>query len=167
MMSLFLIDPSSTLVPLWWWVVTAFGFGVIIGSFLNVLIYRFHTGKSLSGHSHCLSCGTRLCWFELLPLVSYLGLRGRCRTCGCRIPNRYFLVEFATGMAFVGAVVQANRPPTVIAQVAPGAAGDPAAEVGPAETITNAGAAQRMVSDLLGRAATPTGFRCSTMASAT
>lgn len=78
----------------------AFGFGVIIGSFLNVYIYRFHTGKSLSGHSHCLSCARKLTWYELFPLVSYLGLRGRCRTCGCRIPVRYFLVELLTGLLF-------------------------------------------------------------------
>ncbi|MEY3784196.1 MAG: hypothetical protein RLZZ230_518 [Candidatus Parcubacteria bacterium] len=78
----------------------AFGFGVIIGSFLNVYIYRFHTGKSLSGHSHCLSCGTGLRWYDLFPLVSYLALRARCRTCGCHIPARYFLVELATGILF-------------------------------------------------------------------
>lgn len=89
-----------TLVPLPLLAAVTFGFGVIIGSFLNVYIYRFHTGKSLSGHSHCLSCGTRLRWYELLPLVSYLGLRGRCRSCGSHIPARYFLVELATGLLF-------------------------------------------------------------------
>lgn len=82
----------------------AFGFGVIIGSFLNVLVYRLHTGKSLAGHSHCLSCGTQLRWYELFPLLSYLALRARCRTCGCYIPVRYFLVEFATGALFVWTV---------------------------------------------------------------
>lgn len=91
---------ESVMVPLWQLLIVAFGFGVIIGSFLNVYIYRFHTGKSLQGHSHCLSCGTGLCWFELFPLVSYLWLRGRCRTCGCRIPARYFLVELVTGILF-------------------------------------------------------------------
>lgn len=101
MMSVLSIDLAHTLLPLWWTLGYAFGLGCIIGSFLNVLIYRFHTGKSLAGHSHCLSCGTRLQWFELLPLVSYLGLRGRCRTCGCHIPSRYFLVELATGLAFL------------------------------------------------------------------
>ncbi len=91
---------DTILFPLWWWQVIAFGFGVIIGSFLNVYIYRFHTGKSLSGHSHCLSCGGRLRWFELFPLFSYLVLKGRCRQCGCKIPSRYFLVELATGILF-------------------------------------------------------------------
>ncbi len=85
--------------PMWWYA-NAFIFGLIIGSFLNVYIYRFHTGKSLSGHSHCLSCGTRLRWFELFPLVSYLVLRGRCRTCSCLVTTRYFVVELATGVLF-------------------------------------------------------------------
>jgi len=84
--------------------IIAFGFGVIIGSFLNVYIYRFHTGKSLAGSSHCLSCGKNLAWYELFPLLSYLGLRGRCRQCGCQIPIRYFLVELMTGLLFAGAL---------------------------------------------------------------
>jgi leader peptidase (prepilin peptidase)/N-methyltransferase len=84
--------------------IVAFGFGVIIGSFLNVYIYRFHTGKSLSGSSHCLSCGAPLGWYDLFPLLSYLGLRGRCRQCGCKIPIRYFLVELTTGLLFAGAL---------------------------------------------------------------
>ena len=52
--------------------IVAFVFGVIIGSFLNVYIYRFHTGKSLMGSSHCLSCGTGLKPYELVPIFSYL-----------------------------------------------------------------------------------------------
>jgi len=76
-------------------------FGVIIGSFLNVFIYRFHTGKSLSGSSHCLSCQTPLRFYELFPLFSYLGLGGRCRTCKARIPSRYFWVELTTGFLFL------------------------------------------------------------------
>lgn len=90
-------------IPTLWLYLIVFGFGIIIGSFLNVYIYRFHTGKSLSGHSHCLSCATPLKWFELFPLLSYLCLRARCRTCGCKIPSRYFLVELMTGVLFIGA----------------------------------------------------------------
>lgn len=78
-----------------------FIFGVIIGSFLNVYIYRLHTGKSLVGSSHCLSCGTPLRFYELFPLFSYLFLRGKCRTCQSAIPSRYFLVELLTGLLFV------------------------------------------------------------------
>lgn len=85
----------------WVWLTLLFGFGVIVGSFLNVFLYRFHTGKSVSGHSHCLSCGRRLRWFELFPLLSYIALKGKCRTCHSHIPARYFLVEGATGLMFV------------------------------------------------------------------
>lgn len=95
---------DTTLIPLWWWQITALGLGVIIGSFLNVYIYRFHTGKSLAGSSHCLSCGISLRWYDLFPLLSYMWLRGRCRACGCGIPARYFLVELSTGLLFVGAL---------------------------------------------------------------
>ena len=85
--------------------VFTFIFGVIIGSFLNVYIYRLHTGKSLSGSSHCLSCGTRLKAYELVPLFSYLFLRGKCRTCQSIIPSRYFLIESLTGLLFVFVVL--------------------------------------------------------------
>lgn len=96
---MFLLD--IFLIPISWWYTIAFIFGIIIGSFLNVYIYRFHTGKSLSGNSHCMSCGTRLRWFELFPLLSYLALRARCSTCGCKITPRYFLVELGTGLLFL------------------------------------------------------------------
>ena len=95
-----MLELTDVLIPFWWWYVLAICFGVVIGSFLNVYIYRFHTGKSLAGHSHCLSCGRTLKWYELFPLISYLALRFRCRTCGCRIPARYFLVEALTGILF-------------------------------------------------------------------
>jgi leader peptidase (prepilin peptidase)/N-methyltransferase len=88
-------------VPIFWWFIYAFGMGVIIGSFLNVYIYRFHTGKSLSGNSHCMSCGTDLRWYELIPLFSWLALRGRCNNCGSLITPRYFLVELVTGLLFL------------------------------------------------------------------
>lgn len=78
----------------------AFCFGAIIGSFLNVVIYRLHTGKSLAGRSHCMSCGTPLSWYHLFPLVSYLGLRGRCGHCSASFTPRYFLVEFLTAGLF-------------------------------------------------------------------
>lgn len=80
--------------------VVAFILGAIIGSFLNVYIYRFHTGKSLAGHSRCLSCGKRLRWFELIPILSYLAIRGRCRDCKSYVPVRYMLVETLTAFLF-------------------------------------------------------------------
>jgi leader peptidase (prepilin peptidase)/N-methyltransferase len=94
----------DVILPTWIVFLLAGGLGVIIGSFLNVVIYRFHTGKSLAGSSHCLSCGKPLRWYELFPLVSYLVLQGRCSGCGSRIPVRYFLVELLTAALFAAAV---------------------------------------------------------------
>ena len=89
------------LLPFWYQSMMVFLLGLIIGSFLNVVIYRYHTGKSLSGHSHCLSCGHVLRWYELFPLISYICLRGKCKKCGCTIPVRYFLVELSTALLFL------------------------------------------------------------------
>jgi len=96
-----------TELPLSFFLTFFFVLGVIIGSFLNVYLYRLHTGKSLMGSSHCLSCGNPLCAFELVPLFSYLALRGRCRKCNSHIPKRYFLVELLTGVLFVGVALTA------------------------------------------------------------
>lgn len=102
-----LLQQVSTLtqLPPWFFMMVCFGLGAIIGSFLNVYIYRFHTGKSLNGSSHCLSCAKRLHWYELFPLVSYLFLRGRCLGCKSSVPIRYFIVELATAGLFVLAAV--------------------------------------------------------------
>lgn len=75
--------------------------GVCIGSFLNVVLYRLPRHESLSHPpSHCPSCDTRLRWFELIPVVSWVALRGRCRTCHTKISARYPLIELACGLAF-------------------------------------------------------------------
>ncbi len=79
--------------------------GASIGSFLNVIIYRLPRGKSLVfPPSHCLSCGARLTFIDLIPVFSYLLLRGRCRHCGKHFSARYMLVEAATGLLAVAAV---------------------------------------------------------------
>jgi leader peptidase (prepilin peptidase)/N-methyltransferase len=96
-----------TELPLGFFLTIFFLLGVIIGSFLNVYLYRLHTGKSLMGSSHCLSCGNPLRAYELVPLFSYLALRGRCRKCHSHIPKRYFLVELLTGVLFVGVALVA------------------------------------------------------------
>lgn len=80
--------------------VFVFTFGAVIGSFLNVVLYRFHTGKSLDGRSHCLSCGKTLSWYELFPIFSYLLQLGKCRGCASTISSRYLAVEFLTGVLF-------------------------------------------------------------------
>lgn len=74
--------------------------GIIVGSFLNVVIFRFHTGRSLGGRSHCMTCKKTLSWYELIPLFSFLAQGGKCRSCKAAISPQYFAVEFLTGMGF-------------------------------------------------------------------
>lgn len=81
-------------------VIVGFLFGLIVGSFLNVVILRTHTKRSLGGHSHCMSCGKRLGVLDLVPLFSYLALLGRCRQCGARISPRYLFIELIAGLSF-------------------------------------------------------------------
>lgn len=84
----------------------AFWLGLIIGSFLNVVILRINTGFSLSGRSFCFSCGKKLRFTELIPLLSFLIQRGRCRGCQSSISWQYPLVELAAGIAFLSAIWQ-------------------------------------------------------------
>jgi leader peptidase (prepilin peptidase)/N-methyltransferase len=77
-----------------------FIFGAIIGSFLNVVILRYNSGRKVTGRSGCLSCGKRLSWHELVPVVSFLALRGKCRGCKTPLSVQYPLVECATGVFF-------------------------------------------------------------------
>lgn len=77
-----------------------FVFGTIIGSFLNVVILRYNTGARLDGRSKCFSCGKTIKWYDLVPLFSYLILRGKCRFCESKISPQYPLVEFSTGLLF-------------------------------------------------------------------
>jgi leader peptidase (prepilin peptidase)/N-methyltransferase len=78
-------------------------FGLIIGSFLNVVILR-HGAKSVGGRSGCLSCGAPLHGYDMVPIFSWLALGGRCRACGSYISIQYPLVEATTAIlfAFVG-----------------------------------------------------------------
>lgn len=79
-----------------------FIFGTLIGSFLNVVIYRYNSGTSpLAGRSLCFSCGKTLHWYELIPLVSFIAQRGRCTDCGVRLSWQYPIVEFLSGLVFV------------------------------------------------------------------
>ena len=75
--------------------------GLAVGSFLNVCIDRLPQGQSIVRvPSHCDFCSQRLKWWELVPLFSYLWLRGRCRYCSARIPRRLPAVELATSLIF-------------------------------------------------------------------
>lgn len=75
-------------------------FGAIIGSFLNVLVLRHGTGRTIRGRSACASCCRKLTVLELVPIVSWIYLRGRCRACGSAISIQYPLVEFVTAVLF-------------------------------------------------------------------
>lgn len=75
--------------------------GLALGSFLNVLVPRRKAGQSLGGRSRCPRCKHQLATGDLIPLVSFLWLRGRCRYCRRKISWRYPAVEFATAAAFV------------------------------------------------------------------
>jgi len=80
----------------------AFAYGACLGSFINVCIWRLPRRESVvSAPSHCTKCGARIKWYDNLPVLSYLVLRGRCRVCRERYSPRYFIVEVLTGLAFV------------------------------------------------------------------
>lgn len=81
---------------------TFFILGTIIGSFLNVVIFRLNTERHFGGRSACLFCRHKLSWYELLPVFSYFFLRGRCRLCKSKISVQYPLVELGTGLVFLG-----------------------------------------------------------------
>ncbi len=78
-----------------------FGLGLIVGSFLNVVIYRLGTGQTVGGRSMCLACGKKLKAFELIPVLSFLLLRGRCSSCKTKISFQYPAVELLTGIIFI------------------------------------------------------------------
>ncbi|MEK7103077.1 MAG: prepilin peptidase [Patescibacteria group bacterium] len=97
--------------------------GGIIGSFLNVVILRTHNGTQswLKGRSHCPSCHHRLGWYDLVPIISYVLLNGRCRYCNTPISVQYPLVEAVTALLFglvyivtVGTALETSTTHTVI-----------------------------------------------------
>ncbi len=82
--------------------------GLAIGSFLNVLVFRYFPEESLfcnikkcNGRSKCLTCDKTLSWYELIPIVSFFAQLGRCRGCKSKISWQYPLVELACGLAFL------------------------------------------------------------------
>ena len=85
----------------------SFAFGACWGSFFNVCIWRIPRGESLSREpSHCGSCGVRIKWYDNIPIVSYLVLRGRCRSCKATYSPRYLIVELLCGTLFAAVVLK-------------------------------------------------------------
>lgn len=76
--------------------------GTCIGSFLSLVAYRLPQNKSIIfGRSHCESCNSTLSWGELIPLISYIIQRAKCKTCGFNLPFKYILTELICGLIFV------------------------------------------------------------------
>jgi leader peptidase (prepilin peptidase)/N-methyltransferase len=95
-------------------VISAFSFlfGAVIGSFLNVCIYRLPRGESIVWPgSHCTHCQRAIAPYDNLPLLSYLWLKGRCRHCQAAFSPHYFLVELATGLLFLSTYRQFGLSP--------------------------------------------------------
>lgn len=89
----------------YFYIADLFILGLIVGSFLNAVIYRTHKGKSLKGRSFCPHCKKQLKVYDLIPLFSYIFRFGKCRFCKKPISAQYPLVEFATGLIFAGLYV--------------------------------------------------------------
>ncbi len=82
--------------------VLVFLFGIVIGSFLNVCIFRIPLKEEIAvTPSHCMNCGYRLQWYDLVPLFSFLFLRGRCRKCHTKLSLQYPLVEGLNGVLYI------------------------------------------------------------------
>jgi leader peptidase (prepilin peptidase) / N-methyltransferase len=95
--------PTMECMVIAYWLVTVFIFGAVVGSFLNVCIARLPLEKSiLWPGSRCGSCFEPIHWYDNLPIISYLWLRGHCRHCGARFSARYFIVELVTALTFTG-----------------------------------------------------------------
>jgi leader peptidase (prepilin peptidase)/N-methyltransferase len=90
----------------WIWIYAAL-LGAAIGSFLNVCVYRWPAEQSvLRPRSRCPGCGQPVRWYDNIPILSYLWLRGRCRNCGTVISAQYPAVELVTALIWLGAAVR-------------------------------------------------------------
>ena len=105
-----------SLVPFHFWSLVFFVFGCLVGSFLNVCIYRLPLGMSIvTPPSHCPHCQYSIPWYLNVPLVTWLTLRGRCKNCGAPISPRYFIVELLTGVTFLSCWLGFGKASPVIA----------------------------------------------------
>jgi leader peptidase (prepilin peptidase)/N-methyltransferase len=87
------------LIPIY---ITIFLFGIVIGSFLNVCIFRIPNHETVvTERSHCMSCGYQLAWYDMVPVFSWLFLRGKCRKCRQPVSPQYPIIEAANGLVYV------------------------------------------------------------------
>ena len=81
--------------------ILVFVFGLLIGSFLNVCIYRIPKHENITTtRSHCIACGNVIRWFDLIPVISFLLLRGKCRNCGAKLSIQYPVIELLNGILY-------------------------------------------------------------------
>jgi len=81
--------------------------GLLIGSFLNVCIYRIPKEQSIAfPPSHCMSCGNKIRWYDLIPVISYVFLKGKCRYCKEKVSIRYPIIELITGVVFTALYIE-------------------------------------------------------------
>src|SRR5687767_4671924 len=98
-------SPGQSMGERWLFAAVAGLVGLVIGSFLNVCSLRWPVDESVvRPRSRCPGCGTQVRWQDNIPVLSWLLLRGRCRTCGMRISAQYPLVELATALVWAGVV---------------------------------------------------------------
>lgn len=76
--------------------------GLIFGSFVNVLIYRLPLGLSIMGRSYCPKCKTKISWYDNIPLLAFIFLKGKCRHCNGKISFQYPVIEAITALGFIG-----------------------------------------------------------------
>ncbi len=88
-------------MPLYFILFFVFLFGLVIGSFLNCLIWRLHEKEGMMNRSYCPKCRKQIAWYDNIPVLSFILLGGKCRQCGKGISVQYPLVELITGFLFV------------------------------------------------------------------
>lgn len=90
-------------------IILIFIFGICVGSFLNVLIDRLPNEETILGRSHCDYCKKTLAWYDLIPLLSFLFLKGKCRYCHKKLSWQYPFIELLTGISFLFVYGQSSK----------------------------------------------------------
>jgi leader peptidase (prepilin peptidase)/N-methyltransferase len=91
--------------------------GLIIGSFLNVVILRLHSGRTVAGRSFCMTCTTQLAWYDMVPVLSFIFLQGKCRRCRTKISWQYPSVELLTSLLYICSAYVFFSNPIVLASI--------------------------------------------------